>query len=65
MYNLKHLCECGEIVEAKGEGILLDVNCKNCGNYCLFTHQVNSPCELKEEIEHKVQPRPAKRRTNV
>ena len=72
-YQLKHLCSCGEVVEAKGDTVLLTVGCPNCGTYCIFTHQIINPHKkeevLKEEIEHKVQaldkPRPAKRRTNV
>ncbi len=61
---MRHLCECGEWVDAVGEGTVLNVNCPNCGNYYLFAHKINNPeLRLKAEIESKVsKPRPAKRR---
>lgn len=73
---MKHLCSCGEVVDAQGDGILKIATCKNCGTYYVYNHQIVEPKEehsseevLKEEIEHKVQalekPRPAKRRADV
>lgn len=53
---MKHLCNCGEIVEAEGDNLLI-ADCPNCGKYYLYASEVNTPLDenkLLKEIQSKV-----------
>lgn len=53
---MKHLCSCGEIVEAEGDSLLV-ADCPNCGKYYIYTSEVLTPLDeskLLKEIQSKV-----------
>lgn len=60
---MKHLCDCGQIVEAEGENLLV-ATCINCGSYYIYAHEIREPKAKEEptEIVEKPKPRPAVRR---
>lgn len=71
---MKHQCDCGQIVEAEGENLLV-ATCINCGSYYIYAHEIRIPHEevvkelthseendVVEPVNEVVKPRPAKRR---
>ena len=53
---MKHLCNCGEIVEAEGDNLLI-ADCPNCGKYYLYLDELLTPLDeskLLKEIQSKV-----------
>jgi len=58
---MKHLCDCGEIVEAEGSPLI--ATCPHCGSYYLYPEQIR-PVNLETTNleEDKPKPRAAKRR---
>lgn len=46
---MKHLCNCGEIVDAEGD-VLKVATCKNCGSYYIYAHEIVSPLEEDESL---------------
>ena len=46
---MKHICDCGEIVEAEGSPLI--ATCPHCGSYYLYPEQVRTPTETtKPEV---------------
>lgn len=65
---MKHQCDCGQIVEAEGDNLLV-ATCINCGSYYLYRHEIREPKKVEEVIGEstdepieKPKPRPAVRR---
>lgn len=60
---MNHQCDCGEIAETTGEGLLI-ATCKYCGSYYIYAHEIREPKAKEEptEIVEKPKPRPAVRR---
>ena len=46
---MKHLCSCGEIVNAEGD-VLKIATCKNCGTYYIYAHETVPPYEKDESL---------------
>ena len=46
---MKHLCNCGEIVNAEGD-VLKIATCKNCGTYYIYAHEIVPPYEKDESL---------------
>jgi len=54
---MKHLCNCGEIVEADGKSLLI-ATCPNCGMYYIYADEIVHPHNdrLLKDIQSKVHP---------
>ena len=53
---MKHLCNCGEIVNAEGNSLLI-ATCPNCGMYYLYKSELIHPHneeQLLKDIQSKV-----------
>ena len=46
---MKHLCNCGEIVNAEGD-VLKIATCKNCGTYYIYAHEIVPPYSEDESL---------------